>query len=104
MRRSLLTLVTSLGLTNGQTAWKIGEAVKTTSGTFIGQASKWQPAVSEYLGIPFAKPPAGDLRWAAPQAITDDTKVFNATKYVRSNNYRSPEPVLIDILGLVRLP
>ena len=85
MYRSLLTLAISLGLVHGQTAWKIGNEVKTTSGTVLGQASKWQPEVSEYLGIPFAKAPEGELRWAAPQAITDSSKVINATKYVRSD-------------------
>jgi cholinesterase len=83
MHRSLLTLAISLGLANAQAAWKVGNAVKTTSGTVLGQASNWQPEVSEYLGIPFAKPPEGELRWAAPQAITDSSKVINATKYVR---------------------
>ncbi|KAF2431719.1 alpha/beta-hydrolase [Tothia fuscella] len=81
MHRSLLTLAFALGFVEGQSAWKIGNAVKTTSGTVIGQASGWKSEVSEYLGIPFAKPPQDDLRWTAPQAITDDSKVINATKY-----------------------
>lgn len=79
MRHSLLTLAfTTLAQSR---ATNIGEAVKTTSGTIIGQASKWQPEVSEYLGIPFAKPPEGDLRWAAPQPITDSGNTINATKH-----------------------
>jgi hypothetical protein len=83
MRRSLLTFgFTIAGLANAQAIWKVGQEVKTTSGTVIGQASKWQQGVSEYLGIPFAKAPEGELRWAAPQAITDASKVINATKYV----------------------
>jgi cholinesterase len=81
MRYSLITLAFTTTLVHGRATWNIGEAVKTTSGTVIGQASKWQPEVSEYLGIPFAKPPEGELRWAAPQAITDASKVINATKY-----------------------
>ena len=89
MHRSLLTLAISFGLANGQAAWTVGNAVKTTSGTVIGQASNWQPAVSEYLGIPFAKPPEGELRWAAPQSITDGSKTINATKYVRSDDENS---------------
>jgi carboxylesterase type B len=82
MRHSLFTLVFGVGVAHAQTAWKVGNEVKTTSGTLIGQASKWQPQVSEYLGVPFAKAPEGELRWAAPQAITDSSKVINATKYV----------------------
>lgn len=76
--------------------WKVGQPVKTTSGTIVGQASSWQSGVSEYLGVPFAKAPEGELRWAAPQAITDDTKTINATKLV------SPLPFLsLRILGVL---
>jgi cholinesterase len=82
MRHSFFTFFFVTGFANAQAVWKVGQEVKTTSGTVIGQASKWQPEVSEYLGIPFAKAPEGDLRWAAPQAITDASKVINATKYV----------------------
>lgn len=80
MRHSFLTLAFTT-LAHSRATYNIGEAVKTTSGTVIGQASKWQPEVSEYLGIPFAKPPEGELRWAAPQPITDSSKTINATKY-----------------------
>jgi hypothetical protein len=41
--------------------------VSTTIGTVIGNASKWRPGVSEYLGIPYTKPPVGALRWEPPQ-------------------------------------
>src|ERR1700712_777848 len=50
-----------------QPAWKVGQSVKTSSGSVVGHASSWKPEVSEYLGIPFAQPPVGDLRWAAPK-------------------------------------
>lgn len=80
MRHSFLTLAFTT-LAHARATFKIGEAVKTTSGAVIGQASQWQPEVSEYLGIPFAKPPEGELRWAAPQPITDSSKTINATKY-----------------------
>lgn len=46
---------------------EIGQEVLTTSGLIKGHASSWQPEISEYLGIPFAKPPVGSLRFAAPQ-------------------------------------
>jgi hypothetical protein len=102
MRRSLLPFVFASGFANAQASWKVGQEVKTTSGTVIGQASKWQPEVSEYLGIPFAKAPEGELRWAAPQAITDASKVINATKYVKSSTIRQHCKVFTDfILGLV---
>jgi hypothetical protein len=70
------------GLVDAQQAWKAGQAVKTTSGNVVGQASGWKTEVSEYLGVPFALPPVGDLRWAAPQPIKDGSKTINATKFV----------------------
>jgi hypothetical protein len=55
--------------------------VSTTSGPVTGQKSAIQPGVSEYLGIPFAKPPVGTLRWAAPQSYTGKSPI-NATEFV----------------------
>jgi cholinesterase len=50
-------------------AWTVGQRVQAAGAVIHGQASKWQPEVSEYLGIPFAQPPIGDLRFAAPKPI-----------------------------------
>jgi hypothetical protein len=36
-----------------QTTWRVGQEVQTASGKVTGHASKWQPEVSEYLGIVF---------------------------------------------------
>lgn len=48
--------------------WEIGQEVSTTNGLQIkGHASSWQPEVSQYLGVPFAQPPVGSLRFAAPK-------------------------------------
>jgi carboxylesterase type B len=49
-------------------AWNIGQSVETTSGTVSGHEAKWPAgsSVSEYLGIPFAEPPVGELRWKRP--------------------------------------
>ena len=62
--------------------FKIGQSVKTTSGDLTGQPSSWKPQVSEYLGIRYAEPPVGKLRFAAPVAIKAAGKALNATKYV----------------------
>jgi para-nitrobenzyl esterase len=43
-----------------------GPVVRTKLGVVSGTAGKL-PGVSAYLGIPFAAPPVGDLRWRAPQ-------------------------------------
>ncbi|CZT49302.1 related to acetylcholinesterase precursor [Rhynchosporium secalis] len=50
-------------------SWSIGQTVHTSSGSVQGHASKNAPSVSEYLGIPYAKPPVGNLRWATPQNL-----------------------------------
>jgi len=84
MRHSLSSFVLLASLVEAQQTWKVGQSVKTTSGNIVGQASAWKNEVSEYLGVPFAQPPVGDLRWAAPQAIKDASKTVNATKFVRT--------------------
>jgi hypothetical protein len=82
MRHSFSVIIVSAAFANAQGAWQVGQTVKTTSGSITGQASSLKNQVSEYLGVPFALPPVGDLRWAAPQPIKDDSKTINATKYV----------------------
>jgi cholinesterase len=60
--------------------WNIGQTVKTTSGQIEGHASSLKPEVSEYLGIPFAKPPIDELRFAAPQKFQGNG-TFKAAAY-----------------------
>ncbi len=40
-----------------------------------------QTGVQRYLGIPFAQPPVGALRWKAPQPVTPWSGVREATKF-----------------------
>ncbi|KAF2404882.1 carboxylesterase [Trichodelitschia bisporula] len=61
-------------------AFRPGGPVVTTSGHIVGQASSWQPSVSEYLGIPFAQPPVGPLRFAAPKPFNNKGHI-SATKW-----------------------
>lgn len=66
-----------------QTSWAVGQTVNTTSGPVTGQAGKSADGVSEYLGIPFAQPPTGDLRFAAPVKFAG-TNPINGTTFVGS--------------------
>jgi len=43
------------------------ETVNTENGRITGHRSPQAKDVWEYLGIPYAQPPIGDLRFAAPQ-------------------------------------
>jgi hypothetical protein len=71
-------------LDTGESSWSIGEEVKTSAGKITGHASKWQSQVSEYLGIPFAKPPTGTRRFAAPQPFVGNSSLV-ASNFVSSS-------------------
>lgn len=44
--------------------------VDTSNGPITGHLADNSQCVVEYLGIPYAKPPVGDLRFAPPQSFT----------------------------------
>lgn len=50
-------------------------AVNTRTGVFVGEEEK---GTMIYLGIPYAKPPVGELRWRAPEPLPSSDKVFEA--------------------------
>jgi cholinesterase len=83
----ITTLLSTISLTTlaaarpkAPAAFSVGQGVTTTSGTVEGHASSWQPEVSEYLGIPYAQPPLGPLRFAAPKAF-NGTAPITAAKF-----------------------
>ena len=55
-------------------------------------------AVDAFLGIPFAKPPVGHLRFRHPQPLDSWVGIFNATKLPNSC-YQSPDEVFGDFRG-----
>jgi len=71
-----------VAVVQAQANWTVGQKVQTSSGPVEGHKAS-NTTVSEYLGIPFAKPPIGDLRWAAPVKYTENG-IINGTNYVRS--------------------
>src|SRR6476659_9308547 len=84
-----------------------GDPVATSSGKVSG--TRLSSGVKAYLGIPFAKPPTGELRWKPPQPIGWDG-VWNADRkgpeciqVLRAhdiNHYFGEEPTSEDCLYL----
>lgn len=71
-----------LGLLLPHTKTTHGTIVNTTSGPVKGHPSTLQPEVSEYLGIRFAQPPVGDLRFAPPQPVEASSSIINVNSWV----------------------
>lgn len=57
----------------------VGQAVTTTSGLVQGHGAAVLTDVSEYLGIPFAQAPVGNLRFAAPQRFVGNGTISGET-------------------------
>ena len=53
-------------------------AVKTRTGTYVGERQK---ETITFLGIPYAKPPVGDLRWRAPVPLPASQATFEAKHF-----------------------
>ncbi|KAK0613552.1 carboxylesterase [Immersiella caudata] len=60
--------------------WKVGQVVETSSGPVQGHPSRNFSHVSEYLGVPYAQPPIGNLRFQPPVKFSG-TKAINASSY-----------------------
>jgi len=66
----------------------IGQPVGTSSGLVTGHPAPNASQVSEYLGIPYAQPPVGELRFASPIAYV------NRDGSVDGSNFASQHPYL----------
>lgn len=55
--------------------------VKTQSGEIIGDLTGEDNQISRYRGVPYAKPPMGDLRWAPPEPPESWKGVYTARKF-----------------------
>lgn len=62
------------------TAARAADQVRTSSGVVEGTTGK-NPGIRVFLGIPYAAPPVGDLRWKAPQPPASWTGVRKADHF-----------------------
>lgn len=77
-----LAILLAASLAGGANGAAATDCVVTTpNGRIIGHRSSIQPEVCEFLGIPYAAAPVGELRFAAPEAqnLTGD---FTADSWV----------------------
>ena len=63
-------------------ALEIGLIVETKAGSYRGLINDSAPHVREFLGIPYAQPPTGELRWLPPQKLESvQEHIYDATQY-----------------------
>lgn len=55
--------------------------VFTTSGIVYGHSAPNASNVTEYLGIPYAQPPVGSLRFADPQAYSNRSRIIDGSAF-----------------------
>ncbi|PYH85809.1 alpha/beta-hydrolase [Aspergillus uvarum CBS 121591] len=55
--------------------------VETRTGTFIGMLNDTYPNVRQFLRVPYAQPPTGDLRWLPPQRLAHSSKRIDSTRF-----------------------
>jgi carboxylesterase family protein len=82
----------------------VGRTVKTDSGPVQGHPASGAPLVSEYLGIPYAQPPVGDLRFQPPVAF-EGSSVINGSNFVSQSRGGQVDGETADFLiGVFLLP
>lgn len=55
--------------------------INTTSGPIAGLINGTTPDVTQFLGVPFGKPPTGNLRFLPPVAAAKASSTIDATQY-----------------------
>ncbi|KAH9807844.1 carboxylesterase [Teratosphaeria destructans] len=59
-------------------------SISTTSGQVNGFVNSTAPNVRQWLGVPYAEPPLGALRFAPPKAKTSSSRPLNTTAFAPS--------------------
>ncbi|TGZ79444.1 alpha/beta-hydrolase [Ascodesmis nigricans] len=77
-------ILAAASLITGVVATQDGISVPTWSGPVVGHLA---PEVREFLGIPYARPPTGLLRFAPPVRVTPWIRPFNASTFGASCHY-----------------
>jgi hypothetical protein len=74
--------------------------IKLDNATFTGTAAG---IVDQFLGIPFAKPPIGDLRFRPPQPVEPYTGEYDAAQYGFSCPQMIPEVAIPERLSMAAI-
>lgn len=89
MRNSRKVAAAFFCLVFSTTANSAAPVVKTENGSVSGIPQK---GVRAFLGIPYAKPPVGDLRWHEPEPVAPWIGVRAATRFAPSCMQDDPKP------------
>lgn len=79
---ALLALLLDSAAAHGASQSPYSRPVNTTSGLVIGHAASNRSEVSEFLGVRYAEPPVGNLRFAPPKRYyASPNTVYNASNW-----------------------
>ncbi|MEZ5071059.1 MAG: carboxylesterase family protein [Bacteroidales bacterium] len=93
MKSTFLLAAVCLSLACTRESNLITEQVRTTSGPIAG-THLTEPDLHVFLGIPYAAPPVGELRWKAPQAPESWTEVLECKAFGPSPVQGKPVPFM----------
>src|SRR5579859_4253189 len=78
----------------------LGATVQTCQGPIIGHSASNRSHVNEFLGIPYAQPPIGSLRFDAPPKYTN-YETFDALNFVSPVDLHSVAQLSADFVGFL---
>src|SRR6188474_2725281 len=94
MRKILFLMLAVIALkfeASSQSSNAFPVQVKIDNGIIEGNYNT-HSGIQEFFGVPFAKPPVGNLRWKAPQPVDNWKGVLQAKKF-------GPRAVQADVFG-----